>query len=223
MIRRALFLLGLAGLAQAHEPITTKLTWSQEISRIVHKRCVSCHREGGQTPMSLVHYEEARPWAKAIRDEVLERRMPPWGAVKGFGEFANDASLSEVEIERIANWVEGGAPEGNPIYLPPAPDLSESKTAPVASRRLAVEGNLILNRDVVAVGIEPPKLAPGASVRASASRPDGSSEPLLWVRDYQPKWRRVYFFREPVKLPKGSEIQAAPAATLLIASSKRAR
>src|SRR4051812_11822963 len=77
----------LAGISYAHEPITTKLTWTQEISRIFYKRCVSCHREGGASPMSLATYDEARPWAKAIKEEVLERRMPPWGAVRGIGEF----------------------------------------------------------------------------------------------------------------------------------------
>src|SRR5438876_898608 len=99
--------------AAAHEIITTKLTWTQEISRIVYKRCASCHREGGAAPMSLLSYDEARPWAKAIRDEVAERRMPPWGAVKGFGDFRNDASLTDPEIEMMILWVEGGAPKGD--------------------------------------------------------------------------------------------------------------
>src|SRR3954454_388330 len=81
-----------------HDPITTKLTWTQEISRLVYKHCASCHREGGAA-MNLTTYAEARPWAKAIRDEVLTRRMPPWGPVKGVGHFAEDPSLSLPEIE----------------------------------------------------------------------------------------------------------------------------
>src|SRR2546425_7754031 len=105
----------------AHEPITTKLTWTQEISRIVYKHCASCHREGGAAPMSLITYDETRPWAKAIRDEVAERRMPPWGAVKGFGQFRDDKSLTDPEIEMLVLWVEGGAPKGDDIYLPPVP------------------------------------------------------------------------------------------------------
>ena len=64
--------------------------------------------------MSLLTYESARPWAKAIKEEVLNRRMPPWGAVKGFGDFRDDPSLTQDEITRIAEWVEGGAPEGDP-------------------------------------------------------------------------------------------------------------
>jgi len=86
VFRRTIFLFLAGGLCSAHEPITTKLTWTREISRIFYKRCVTCHRAGGKAPMPLVTYEEARPWAKAIKEEVLERRMPPWGAVKGFGE-----------------------------------------------------------------------------------------------------------------------------------------
>src|SRR5580704_7578021 len=102
--RLAISLLALAGLADAHDPITTKLTWTHEISRIVYRHCVSCHHEGGAA-MSLVTYDEARPWAKSIRDEVGERRMPPWGAVKGFGAFRDDASLTDPEIEMLVLWV----------------------------------------------------------------------------------------------------------------------
>ena len=110
-----------SGLCRAHDPISTKLTWTQEISRIVYKRCAGCHRSGGKAPMALITYEEARPWAKAIKEQVLNRQMPPWGAVKGFGEFRDDPSLTQDEMNRIAEWVEGGAPEGEAIYLPPAP------------------------------------------------------------------------------------------------------
>src|SRR5687767_7300477 len=112
-------------LLRAHDPVTTSLTWSQEISRIFIKRCVSCHRDGGSAPMTLTSYGEARPWAKAIKEEVLDRKMPPWGAVKGFGEFRNDASLTQDEVLRIAEWVEGGAPEGDPQYLAVQPSISK--------------------------------------------------------------------------------------------------
>ena len=115
---------------RAHDPISTKLTWTQEVSRIVYKRCAGCHREGGNAPMSLLTYAEARPWAKAIKEEVLNRRMPPWGAVKGFGDFRDDPSLTQDEITRIAEWVEGGAPEGEAIYLPFPPKPSVPPAMP---------------------------------------------------------------------------------------------
>jgi mono/diheme cytochrome c family protein len=86
LFRISCLLLTGSWVATSHDPVTTKLTWSQEISRIIYKRCAGCHGEGGR-PMSLVTYEEARPWAKAIRDEVLNRRMPPWEQSKVSATF----------------------------------------------------------------------------------------------------------------------------------------
>ena len=99
--------------SSGHDIITTPITFSREISRVLYSRCVECHRPGGSA-FSLVTYEEARPWAKAIEEEVLEKRMPPWGAVKGFGDLSPDGSLTQQEIAIIAAWVVGGAPEGDP-------------------------------------------------------------------------------------------------------------
>jgi len=66
-------------------------------------------------------YQEASPWAKGIKDAVLRRTMPPWGAVKGFGSFRNDQTLTQEELELVERWVNGGAPEGNPNDLPARP------------------------------------------------------------------------------------------------------
>ena len=118
----------------AHDPISTKLTWSREISRILYARCVECHREGGSAPMALVSYQQARPWAKAIKEQVLNRQMPPWGAVKGFADFRNDRGLSQEEISLIAAWVEGGAPEGDPSLVPELPPAAQKDRDLNASR-----------------------------------------------------------------------------------------
>src|ERR1041384_1500300 len=112
--------------------ITTPITFSREVSRIFYAHCVSCHRQGG-TAFSLATYDEARPWAKTIEEEVLERRMPPWGAVKGFGEFRHDQGLTQEQIEVIADWAEGGAPPGDPKYLPALPDYPRPQSARPAS------------------------------------------------------------------------------------------
>ncbi|HEX9224977.1 MAG TPA: cytochrome c, partial [Candidatus Acidoferrales bacterium] len=106
-----LVLLVSASLLSAHTVITTKITWSREVSRIAYQHCAFCHHDGGSS-FSLMTYEEARPWAEAIKQQVIARRMPPWNAVKGFGEFKNDRGLTQEEIGIIANWVTGGAPEG---------------------------------------------------------------------------------------------------------------
>ena len=105
-------------ISSAHEPITTKMTFNREVVRILQRNCLGCHRPGGVAPMSLATYEEARPWAKAIKEELLERRMPPWFAAKGFGQFHNAPSLTQRDIDLIVNWVEGGAPKGDQKDLP---------------------------------------------------------------------------------------------------------
>jgi hypothetical protein len=193
--------------AQAHDPITTKLTWTQEVSRIVYKRCTSCHHEGG-TAFALMTYDDARPWAKAIRDEVLERRMPPWGAVEGIQAYRNDPSLTPIEVEMIVSWVEGGAPEGDAIYLPPAPLLRNEASAKTPTPTLVVEGAkpLSLERATTAIAITPHDLPDGASMEVTAYEPDGSVEHLIWLRDYRKAWTRTYWFRDAISLPAGTRI-----------------
>src|SRR6187455_1133471 len=107
LVLTGLFVLSFSFTSPAHDVITTKLTWNREISRIFTARCMSCHHTKGRA-FSMTTYAEARPWAVAIKEEVLARRMPPWGAIKGFGEFRNDQGLTQEQIELITAWVEGG-------------------------------------------------------------------------------------------------------------------
>ena len=109
--------------SQAHEPITTKVRFNKEVVRVLQRNCLGCHRAGG-IAFSLATYEEARPWAKAIKEEVLEKRMPPWRAMKGYGEFRNAPSLAQRDIDLLVNWVEGGAPKGDDKDLPAGPLVS---------------------------------------------------------------------------------------------------
>jgi hypothetical protein len=110
--------------ATAHEPITTKVRFNKEVVRVLQRSCLGCHRPGGLA-MSLATYEEARPWAKAIKEELLEKRMPPWHAVRGYGEFRNAPAITQREIDLIVNWVEGGAPRGDEKDLPAGPLFSD--------------------------------------------------------------------------------------------------
>ena len=96
-------------------------TWSKDVAPIVNQRCVECHRAGEVAPMALTSYQEARPWAKAIRERVLVRAMPPWLADPAHGSFRNDRRLSQGEIETVKAWVDAGAPEGDPKQTPPVP------------------------------------------------------------------------------------------------------
>jgi len=199
------------GVAEAHDIITTKITWSKEISRLFYKRCASCHREGGST-FSLMTYEEARPWAKAIKEETLERRMPPWNAVKGFGEFKDDRGLTQEEIELISNWVEGGAPEGNPKHLPPVPPAShwQDPAIPAGTSEVVVTAETKLDSAARVVAVRAKNLKPGVSAQIVAVRPDGTVEPLLWIYKYDPKFKRTYYYRAPLSLPAGTRVEMSP-------------
>jgi hypothetical protein len=96
----------------AHDPITTKITFAREIRAILSTRCTTCHSPGGSAPMPLTTYEEVRPWARAIKEQVLARRMPKWHAARGFGAFKNDPTLTPIEQAMIVSWVDGGLPRG---------------------------------------------------------------------------------------------------------------
>lgn len=96
-------------------------TFSRDVAPILFKNCASCHRPGDIAPMSLLTYENARPWAKAIREQVAAGNMPPWHAIQPHSTFSNDRRLSDKEKDTLIRWVEGGAPKGDPKDLPPAP------------------------------------------------------------------------------------------------------
>jgi hypothetical protein len=206
---------------QAHDVISTKITWTQEISRIVYSRCASCHRDGGKAPMAFLTYEQVRPWAKAIKEEVHERRMPPWGAMKGFGEFLDDNSLSAEEIHLIADWVEGGAPEGDPQYLPPAPRLPvPAKPAGRGRPAILRHGQRVGSMQIVSIAAAPGVTA-GAAFQAVAVLPGGSTIPLLWLYDFQPRHARSFVYREPVQLPTGSVVKILGADRVRVLASHR--
>jgi len=101
------------------------LTFTKDIAPILYAKCVKCHREGTVAPMSLLNYTTARPWARAIKQKVLSREMPPWHADPQYGPYKNDPTLSQEEINMIAAWVDAGSPEGNPNDLPAQPVFQE--------------------------------------------------------------------------------------------------
>jgi thiol-disulfide isomerase/thioredoxin len=102
-----------------------EVTYSNQISRIFQRNCVSCHRPGEIGPFSLTDYDSAKGWARMIREVVGERRMPPWKASPEHGTFTNNRSMSKVEIALIEKWVENGAPEGDPKDLPEPVQFAE--------------------------------------------------------------------------------------------------
>lgn len=204
-------LTGGAWYASAHEAVTTELTWTRNVSRIFYNRCAGCHREGGSAPMPLTTYKEVRPWASAIKHEVLTRRMPPWGAVKGFGAFRNDPSLSLPEIAVISSWVEGGAPEGDAIYFEPFHFHAGAEPAPeTGAGRIAVQGAVRLDRSIIATGVTPKHDLEPLWLQLTAHLPDGAVEHLLWLRGGPPAVRRDYWFLRRIALPEGTRLLCEP-------------
>jgi hypothetical protein len=157
-----------------HKPITTNILFKNEIAQIFQRKCFQCHSDNNLS-MSLTTYTDARPWARAIREEVLERKMPPWQAVQGYGHFANDISLNTREKEIILSWADGGAPSGvlkaeesiAPVFVAPAPEWSEGPPDQVlaigAGQLIAGGAPFQLKRFVVAT-----KLSSARRVRAIA-------------------------------------------------------
>ena len=130
-------LAGIAGLpAPSAHPRDTQVTWTTDVEPILKARCVGCHATDGFGPMPLATYQDARAWASAIRGEVLERRMPPWPAARGFGDYANDRSLSPFEIELVAAWAGGGTPLGPPVpvrgEMTVRPDRRRASLTPIS-------------------------------------------------------------------------------------------
>ena len=97
-------------------------TYAKDVAPIFQEKCQNCHRQGAMAPMSLVTYQEVRPWAKSIRQRVATRQMPPWhiDPTVGIQKFANDISLSPSQISTITRWVDLGAPLGDPKDMPAA-------------------------------------------------------------------------------------------------------
>ena len=341
----------------SHEPITTSVMFNKEIVRIFQQHCLACHNSGSITNIPLATYAQARPWAKAFKEEVLEKRMPPYQAVKGFGHFQNDYTLTQRERDLIVSWVEGGAPKGDDKDLPVAqvalarwvlgpPDLvlepeNESKISsgggdeyrcvtlqtnlkedrwvtaadfhpgngaavhcasfgiwrenggvpgdcgantiaaanglgtwipgqavthlpknaarllpagarivmrihyhktseavsdrsslglyftkgptrplrvvmlaapetniPAGAERYRVKASYTMPESALAVAIRPLLFPFAKSVEATAYRPDGTIEVLIWARDYRYDWQPDYDFKTPVNLPRGTRIEA---------------
>src|SRR5262245_50842254 len=109
--------------AQAQTAATP--TFSMAAAPIHYKNCTNCHRPGEIAPMSLLTYQNARPWAKAIATRVAAGTMPPWHADSSRVAFSNDRHLNDADKATLLAWANGGAPEGNPQDLPPQPTYAQ--------------------------------------------------------------------------------------------------
>jgi mono/diheme cytochrome c family protein len=119
----------LAALSLVYLPATSasgsgkgEVTFNKDVASILYNNCAVCHRPNDIAPMSLLSYKESRPWARSIKEKVLNREMPPWSPDPAFGEFSNDHRLAQKDIDTIVAWVDQGAKEGSPKDLPKMPD-----------------------------------------------------------------------------------------------------
>jgi len=139
----ALAVIGITAASAAETPVT----FTKDVAPILEARCQICHRAGQIAPMSLMTYQQARPWARSIRQKVLAREMPPWFIDKNIGvqHFSNDVSLTDQEIATIVQWVDAGAPEGNPSDMPPPRQFADGQAWQIGNPDLIVT----LPKDVV--------------------------------------------------------------------------
>src|SRR5207247_2300544 len=112
---------GLAIAAPADGDTSKPVTFSNDVAPIFQAKCQECHQPNSIAPMSLITYQEARPWARSIRERVSTRQMPPWHIDKSVGvqKFKNDMSLTDEQVDTVVAWVDGGALQGDPKDLPP--------------------------------------------------------------------------------------------------------
>ena len=118
-----------------------QVTFTKDVAPILQRSCVSCHRAGEMAPMSLMTYEEVRPWTRSIRARVSNREMPPWHIDKTIGiqSFKDDPSLSDEEIATVVKWIDGGAPRGNPADMPAPRQFADSQQWQIGKPDLVIK------------------------------------------------------------------------------------
>jgi hypothetical protein len=221
---------------RAHEPVTTKVMFNKEVIRILEQHCMACHAPGRiKSDIPLTNFDEARPWAKAIKEEVLERRMVPFQAVKGYGSFIHDYTLPKREVELLVSWIEGGAPRGEAKDYPKedidkliagkewslgAPDLilqpdKETKIEPEGAnetRCFVLPTNLKEDRWINAIDFQPGAGAVVHSANMFVAPPSGGKAQAKTVApnacppDAEPVGQWAPG-QEPTRLPSGAAIK----------------
>jgi hypothetical protein len=153
------------------DPVSSNVRFTGDIVRILDRKCAPCHSDAALS-IALSNYRDVRSWGRAIREEIVEQRMPPWTVARGYGRFQNDLSLTARETTTVLSWIDGGMPRGDDRDLPSAPH-PDAAIAPDLSVRLppqripALEDHLV-RRVSIAIPVDPNRsisrlvLAPGA-------------------------------------------------------------
>ena len=193
----------LATSVRASAAPTTSPTFNKDVLPILQQKCQSCHRPGQIAPMSLLTYAESRPWARAIKTAVTNRKMPPWFADPQYGHFRNEAALAQTQIDTIVAWVDGGSVEGEATDAPPVvkwpsdgweiqPDVivqgvpytvpAHTKNEVVEWMWVVVPGPFTKDTWVTSIEIRPsePSVTHHICVRLRAHTPDVPYNKLIW-------------------------------------------
>src|SRR5947209_16436747 len=137
----ALAMAATAATTQQAAPAQAQVTFTKDVAPILYRSCVRCHRPDEIAPMSLLTYNDARPWARAIKERVSKREMPPWFLDRTIGiqKYQNDPSLTDEEVGTIVKWVDGGALQGNPADMPPMPASEDVSTWRIGNPDLVIQ------------------------------------------------------------------------------------
>ncbi|HVT94228.1 MAG TPA: hypothetical protein VHD76_15390 [Bryobacteraceae bacterium] len=194
--------------------------FSKDVAPILARRCQECHRPGEAGPFALLTYKEARPWAKAIKQAVLTRKMPPWFADPRYGRFSNDRALSPAEVHTLAAWVDAGAPEGDPKDLPapahfttgwsiPKPDVVFQLPRPY---RIPASGVIEYQKVIIPTGFKEDKW-----VQFAEARPEDRAHVhhiIAFVREPGSRWlagqKPGEFFVAPKQKDDATDPSALP-------------
>jgi hypothetical protein len=230
LIAVLLFICALAVPLRSDEPISSSVTFNREVIRIFERKCLPCHVPGA-VAMSLANYREARLWARGIREELIEQRMPPWRAAPGYGAFANDIGLTPRERTMILTWTDGGAPKGEDRDLPRRATLQREARVPpdhqlqLPPQRIPAGDEHVVRRVTIDPGvaanrlIRPVQMMPGDTrvLRAAFISIEGPrNTPARWIGAWTPWLPRV-------ATPDGAAFRVPDGARLTIELHYRGR
>jgi hypothetical protein len=188
------------GHAQAPRPAQAQgPTFTKDVLPILQRSCQKCHRPGTAAPMSLLTYQDARPWARSIRNKVSLRQMPPWHIDRSIGEYLEDPSLSDVEIAKIVAWVDNGTPQGNPADAPPPVQFAETRKWTYGEPDLVVR---------MAKGFTIPAQGPDFTPDEIVDPGITEDRYVKWVQIIPDAFRAVHHSHVYVEAPEGADTSA---------------
>jgi hypothetical protein len=211
----------LAGPLYAGAPTATPtVTFSKDVEPVLQKHCQACHRPGEAAPFSLLTYQQARPWAKAMKEAVVLKKMPPWYADPHYGKFSNDRSLSQSEVDTLVAWADTGAPEGDARDLPAQSTYTEGWSIPKPdvvfgfprAFQIPAAGTIEYQKVIV-----PSRFTEDKWVQFAEARPDDRAHihhMILYVREPGSHWLRGEpageFFVAPKVTDDSTDTSALP-------------